>query len=282
MEIIRKDRKVPLDSCYEILNIYEKIAQFEPNVIEIDSPVCLVADMHGQLLDVINIIDTVKGTDHFNRFLFLGDYVDRGDYSVETFIYLCCNKIVDPDNFFMIRGNHETSIVNSNYGLEDSCTEEYHSKPLFYRMNEVFQSIPLCAVIGDKIFCTHAGLSPSLKTIEDICLLDRYTEIPGKGPLCDLVWSDPREDCTDWIESQRGAGYEFGKKNALEFLTINGLEKIVRAHEVQESGYRWFFNETLLSLWSAPKYSECPTSRGFYALVHADCNIELKEIQSAK
>ena len=283
INIISSGAKVGLQLAYDVLDAYEEIVRFEPNILQISIPICLVADMHSQLFDMIKIIETAEKEQNIHRFLFLGDYVDRGDYPVETFLYLCCRKLLDPDNFFMIRGNHETTSVNDIYGLKECCMSVYYSNTLFIRMNEVFQSIPIAAVVNKKIFCVHAGISMTHTTLEEISMIDRFCEIPYKGPLAELTWSDPDEYSQTWQESSRGAGYVFGKPQVEDFFRKNKLEKIVRAHEVQPEGYKWFFGKKLLSLWSAAKYSECPDSKATFAVINsADNEIKLFPIEASE
>ena len=282
ISIIENKKRVPLENLFSILAEYERITSIEPNVLEIEGPMCVVADMHSQLFDMIKIIKTVETKENCNRFLFLGDYVDRGSYPVETFIYLCCRKIIDPDNFFLIRGNHETESINAIYGLKEKCETEYHSISLYNRMNEVFKCIPVAAVVANSIFCVHAGISPESKSIEDICLIDRFTDIGLEGLLSDITWSDPDETVDIFLRNtSRGTGYQYGDKQVSNFSKKNGIKLIIRAHEVQEQGFKWYFSKKLLSLWSAAKYSECPTSKANYAMIDADANVKLVPIEAS-
>jgi len=119
---------------------------------------------------------------------------------------------------------------------------------------EVFDLLPLSVVINDKYFGTHGGLSPKLESINDILYLDRKKEIPDSGPMCDLLWSDPDEDIDGWKGSPRGSGWLFGKDISQKWNYHNGLDIIVRAHQLVQEGYLYGHNRQIITLFSAPNY----------------------------
>ena len=125
-----------------------------------------------------------------SNFLFLGDYVDRGKQSLETICLLLAYKIKFPENFFLLRGNHECASINRIYGFYDECKRRYNLK-LWKTFTEVFNQLPVAALIEDRILCMHGGLSPDLTDINSIKKILRPTDIPDSGMLCDLLWSDP-------------------------------------------------------------------------------------------
>lgn len=126
-------------------------------------------------------------------------------------------------------------------------------KYLITSLLELSLIVKIC-FIKDKIFCVHGGLSPEIKTIDQIRTIDRKIEIPHEGPFCDLMWSDP-EDIEDWAINARGAGWVFGSKVTNDFCHINGLTLIARAHQLVQEGYQfWFKNKNLVTVWSAPNY----------------------------
>uniref|UniRef100_A0A8D0EJP3 protein-serine/threonine phosphatase n=1 Tax=Strix occidentalis caurina TaxID=311401 RepID=A0A8D0EJP3_STROC len=108
-------------------------------------------------------------------------------------------------------------------------------------------------LIDEQILCVHGGLSPDIKTLDQIRTIERNQEIPHKGAFCDLVWSDP-EDVDTWAISPRGAGWLFGAKVTNEFVHINNLKLICRAHQLVHEGYKFMFDEKLVTVWSAPNY----------------------------
>lgn len=183
----------------------------------------------------------------------MGDYVDRGYHSLETFQYLMCLKLKWPDRITLLRGNHESRQISTAYGFYDETIRKYgNTNPWKYCM-EVFDHLSLAAVVEGKIFCVHAGLSPDIKTLDQIRLFERRMELPHEGPFSDLMWSDP-EDIETWSLSPRGAGWLFGSRVTNEFNHINDLELVARAHQLVMDGFRYWFGQSLVTVWSAPNY----------------------------
>ncbi|XP_017154076.1 serine/threonine-protein phosphatase 4 catalytic subunit-like [Drosophila miranda] len=224
----------------------------ESNVQQVDTPVAVAGDVHGQFYDVMKLF-RVGGDVPANNFLFLGDYVDRGHHSVETIQLLLALKVRYPDRITLVRGNHESRQISQVYGFYDECLQKYGSAAVWHYCTDVFDYMCLSAIIDGKIFCIHGGLSPSISTLDQIRLIDRKMEIPHNGSMCDLLWSDP-EDQIGWSVSPRGAGYLFGHDVAAEFNRANGLDIICRAHQLVMEGYRWHFDQSVLTVWSAPNY----------------------------
>ncbi|XP_041274708.1 serine/threonine-protein phosphatase 4 catalytic subunit-like, partial [Onychostruthus taczanowskii] len=183
----------------------------------------------------------------------MGDFVDRGFYSVETFLLLLALKVRYPDRITLIRGNHESRQITQVYGFYDECLRKYGSVTVWRYCTEIFDYLSLSAIIDGKIFCVHGGLSPSIQTLDQIRTIDRKQEVPHDGPMCDLLWSDP-EDTTGWGVSPRGAGYLFGSDVVAQFNAANEVSMICRAHQLVMEGYKWHFGETVLTVWSAPNY----------------------------
>lgn len=159
----------------------------------------------------------------------MGDYVDRGFNSVETFQLLMCLKVKYPAHITLLRGNHESRSISMTYGFYDETIRKYGNTNPWKYCTEVFDCLGLAAIVEGKVFCVHAGLSPEINTIDQIRLIDRCREIPNEGPLCDLMWSDPY-DIETWSLAVRGAGWLFGSKIVSDFNHINGLNLIARAH----------------------------------------------------
>mmetsp|Transcript_17005 Transcript_17005/g.48846 ORF Transcript_17005/g.48846 Transcript_17005/m.48846 type:complete len:242 (-) Transcript_17005:115-840(-) len=195
----------------------------------------------------------VGGSPPDTNYLFLGDYVDRGYYSVETVQLVTCLKIRYPTRVFMIRGNHESRQITQVYGFYDECLRKYGSATVWKLFTDLFDYLPLSAVVDHSIFCPHGGLSPSIDTLDHIRTLDRVQEIPHEGPMCDLFWSDP-DDRSGWGISPRGAGYTFASDITEMFLEVNGLSMITRAHQLMMEGYNWTHGHRLVTVFSAPNY----------------------------
>jgi len=201
----------------------------------------------------------------------MGDFVDRGFYSVETFLLLLALKVRYPDRIYLIRGNHESRQITQVYGFYDECLRKYGSVNVWRECTEVFDYLSLSAVIDDKILCVHGGFSPSINTLDQIRTIDRKQEVPHDGAMCDLLWSDP-EDIEGWGLSPRGAGYLFGGDIVNQFNQINDLNLIARAHQLVMEGYKHMFNETLVTVWSAPNY--CYRCGNVAAIMEVDENLK--------
>ena len=235
-----------------IINKSYKIIKNQPVFIELDSPINICGDVHGQFYDLLRLFN-YGGEPPKANYLFLGDYVDRGKNSLETIVLLLCYKIKYPENFFMLRGNHESDNINKTYGFYDECKRRFDIK-LWKKFNDLFNVFPITAIIKDKILCMHGGLSPNLLNFESLKKIVRPTEVPDSGLLCDLLWSDPGENIETWGENERGVSYTFSKRIVEEFLDKYDLDLICRAHQVVENGYEFFANRQLVTIFSAPNY----------------------------
>uniref|UniRef100_A0A8C7ZVZ5 Serine/threonine-protein phosphatase n=1 Tax=Oryzias sinensis TaxID=183150 RepID=A0A8C7ZVZ5_9TELE len=182
-----------------------------------------------------------------------GDFVDRGYYSLETFTYLLVLKAKWPDRITLLRGNHESRQITQVYGFYDECQTKYGNANAWRYCTKVFDMLTVAALMDEQVLCVHGGLSPDIKTLDQIRTIERNQEIPHKGAFCDLVWSDP-EDVDTWAISPRGAGWLFGAKVTNEFVHINNLKLICRAHQLVHEGYKFMFDEKLVTVWSAPNY----------------------------
>lgn len=226
----------------------------EANIQIVDTPVTICGDIHGQLHDLLTLFAT-GGPCPGTQYLFLGDFVDRGFYLLECFLLLMALKVRYPDRMTLIRGNHELRQITMVYGFYDECVRKYGSVNVWRHCCEVFDYLSLGAIVGGRngVFCIHGGLSPDIDTIDQIRVLDRKQEVPHEGGMCDLLWLDP-EDVPGWLISPRGAGYLFGDNEVKSFNHTNEISLIARAHQLVMEGYKEMFNETLLTVWSAPNY----------------------------
>lgn len=197
-----------------------------------------------------------------SNYLFLGDYVDRGKNSLETVCLLFCYKLKYKENFFLLRGNHESENINKIYGFYDECKKRYSIK-LWKIFTDCFNCLPVAALIDDKILCMHGGLSPELHSLDQIRKIVRPTEVPDQGIikykiiiglLCDLLWSDPDKDVNGWAPNERGVSVTFSSSIIETFLKKHDLDLICRAHQVVEEGYEFFGNRQLVTVFSAPNY----------------------------
>jgi len=222
----------------------------QPALIELNAPVKIVGDIHGQYNDLIRLFE-MCGFPPESNFLFLGDYVDRGKQSLETILLLFCYKLKYPENFFLLRGNHECANVTRVYGFYDECKRRCNIK-VWKSFIDTFNCMPIASIVADKIFCVHGGLSPSLSHMDDIRNIARPTDVPDYGLLNDLLWSDPADMDQDWESNERGVSYCFGKRVIIDFLARHDFDLVCRAHMVVEDGYEFFNDRLLVTVFSAP------------------------------
>lgn len=243
------DERVIIEICNKLMEILIR----EPNVLYLSSPITVVGDIHGQMLDMFKMFRK-SGFDDGTKYVFLGDYVDRGYCSLETFAYLALMKIQHPDQIYLLRGNHESRQVNQMYGLFNDCLQVYGHAGIWFLYNDVFDLLPISAVIDNEVYCVHGGISPDMKTVGRIISeINRRQEIPASGPFADFCWSDP-DDVKKFIPNRRGSGYIFGQNEVEAFLHTNRLKFIARSHQLSMPGYTWFFDNKLVTVWSAPNY----------------------------
>jgi len=224
----------------------------QPMLIELEAPLKICGDIHGQYTDLLRLFE-YGGFPPESNYLFLGDYVDRGKQSLETICLLLCYKIQYSQNFFILRGNHEAAGINRIYGFYDECKRRYSIK-LWKIFSDVFNCLPVSALVDEKILCMHGGLSPEMESLQQIADLPRPCDVPDVGLMCDLLWSDPDTTVNGWGENERGVSFVFGADVVSEFLQRHDLDLLVRAHQVVEDGYEFFAGRRLVTLFSAPNY----------------------------
>mmetsp|Transcript_11162 Transcript_11162/g.13513 ORF Transcript_11162/g.13513 Transcript_11162/m.13513 type:complete len:311 (-) Transcript_11162:274-1206(-) len=240
---------------HEVKQLTEKAREVlmnESNVQSVAAPVTVCGDIHGQFYDLMELF-RIGGKAPDTNYLFMGDYVDRGYYSVEVVTLLVCLKVRFKDRVYIIRGNHESRQITQVYGFYDECLRKYGNANVWRYFTDLFDYLPLTALINNEIFCLHGGLSPSIDTLDDIHKLDRLQEVPHEGAMCDLLWSDP-DDRQNWGISPRGAGYTFGQDISDQFKQRNGLRLIARAHQLVMEGFNWCHDRNVVTIFSAPNY----------------------------
>ncbi|XP_057457827.1 serine/threonine-protein phosphatase PP1-like [Lotus japonicus] len=224
----------------------------QPVLLELEAPINICGDIHGQYPDLLRVFE-YGGFPPASNYLFLGDYVDRGKQSIETICLLLAYKIKYPENFFLLRGNHECASINRIYGFYDECKRRF-SVRLWKLFTDCFNCLPVVAVVDDKIICMHGGLSPEMESLDQIKAIERPLDVPDQGLLCDILWSDPDVEIKGWGENDRGVSYTFGPDIVAEFLKKHDLDLICRAHQVVEDGYLFFADRQLVTIFSAPNY----------------------------
>jgi diadenosine tetraphosphatase ApaH/serine/threonine PP2A family protein phosphatase len=236
-----------------LLGKFIEILYDQPNLLTLSTPLTVCGDIHGQLYDLFELFEK-GGSPSTTQYLFQGDYVDRGLFSLETFLYLVTLKLKYPAQIWMLRGNHESRAVSKQYGLFDECLQNYGHAGIWNLCQDVFDLLPIAALINKRIFSVHGGLSPAVPLIEKIQLLDRQNELGTEGAIAELAWGDPNNDIGGWAVSSRGAGWHFGNVAVNEFCRNNRIDLITRAHELAIAGFQYACQEKVLTVWSAPNY----------------------------
>ncbi|GMJ10647.1 BRI1 suppressor 1 (BSU1)-like 3 [Hibiscus trionum] len=266
--------------CNEIADLCEsseRIFSAEPTVLQLKAPIKIFGDLHGQFGDLMRLFDeygapSTAGDISYIDYLFLGDYVDRGQHSLETITLLLALKVEYPHNVHLIRGNHEAADINALFGFRIECIERMGERDgiwAWHRINRLFNWLPLAALIEKKIICMHGGIGRSINHVEQIENLQRpITMEAGSIVLMDLLWSDPTEN--DSVEglrpNARGPGLvTFGPDRVMEFCNNNDLQLIVRAHECVMDGFERFAQGHLITLFSATNY--CGTANNAGAIL---------------
>jgi diadenosine tetraphosphatase ApaH/serine/threonine PP2A family protein phosphatase len=252
-----------------LLKVARQVLIEEGTLLNLALPMTVCGDIHGQLYDLFRLFE-LGGDPGSTRYLFLGDYVDRGFFSVETFALLIAYKIKYRDSFYMLRGNHECRQVSLVYGFYDENIQRFGHSGVWRLFIDVFDLLPLAALLDDRIYCVHGGLSPSISQVDQVSQLDRRMEVPAKGPITDMLWSDP-ESISGWGTSTRGCGCVFGEKPVREFVKNNELDLIVRSHQLMTEGYGYHFKgEQLVTVWSAPNYMYRVRNRASVLVINED------------
>eukprot|EP00124_Ichthyophonus_hoferi_P001804 Ihof_evm4s105 gene=Ihof_evmTU4s105 len=218
-QIVLKEQDI-IKLCMNVMQIFLD----QPLLLPLSDPITVCGDIHGQYSDLLRLFET-GGFPPETNYLFLGDYVDRGKQSLETICLLFAYKLKYPENFFLLRGNHECASINRIYGFYDECSRRYNVK-LWKTFTDCFNTLPCAAIIDNRIFCCHGGLSPDMRSLDQICNVKRPFDVPDTGMICDLLWSDPDKDVTGWAENDRGVSWTFGSDVVGKFLAREGLDLI--------------------------------------------------------
>lgn len=274
----------------ELCDLAENLFKAEPSVLQLRAPIKIFGDLHGQFGDLMRLFDeygspSTAGDIAYIDYLFLGDFVDRGQHSLETITLLLALKIENPTNVHLIRGNHEAADINALFGFRIECIERMGEQDgiwAWQRINALFNWLPLAALIEKKIVCMHGGIGRSIRYIQQIEELQRpITMESGSMVLMDLLWSDPTEN--DSIEglrpNARGPGLvTFGPDRVMEFCQNNDLQLIIRAHECVMDGFERFAGGHLITLFSATNYCGTANNAGAILVLGRDLVVVPKMI----
>ena len=250
--------------CIKSMEIFMQESSF----LELTAPIIICGDIHGQYRDLIRLFD-FGGSPQKKHYLFLGDYVDRGKNSIECIALLLAYKVKYPKNIYLLRGNHESEMINRTYGFFDECRRRYNLRT-WKIFSDCFNWLPIAALVNERILCMHGGISPDLQSLNNIKQIVRPTEVPDKGLLCDLLWSDPEKGAEDWASNSRGISVLFNENLVEKALDELDIDLICRAHQVVEEGYEFFAQRKLVTVFSAPNYCGEFDNSGAFMIVNKD------------
>lgn len=265
-----------------LLDIISKASDLfreEPNMLKLNDPITVVGDIHGQYYDLVKLLE-VGGKPEETQYIFLGDYVDRGSFSVEVVAAMYSLKIRYPKQVRMLRGNHECRQMTSFFNFREECEYKYDLS-VYNAFMDSFDNLPLAATINGKFLVVHGGLSPDLTQLKGINKINRFTEPPKEGLLCDLLWSDPLEpkegeqrpvakkNSPPFIPNEvRGCSFFYSFDGVATFLKKNQLLSVIRAHEAQLEGYKMHKTNPatgfplVITIFSAPNYCDVYNNKG--------------------
>lgn len=253
--------KFERETLYRICVDFINIVRFQGSLIELETPITIVGDIHGNIHDLLRILVS-SNKQPPNKFLFLGDYVDRGKYSIEVVALLFALAINKPHSYYLIRGNHEFESINSKYGFKDEIIQIYgNDDELYNTFNEAFSYFPFAAQVNQTILCLHGGLSVQLQNVEQIraIKLPVASFVPENEEdtmISDILWSDPSDKTGNYMISQRGYGIIFGVKLVSDFFASSGIKRLIRGHNCVTNGIKTQFDGKVITVFSSSYYND--------------------------
>ncbi|KAL2010400.1 hypothetical protein VTN00DRAFT_6207 [Thermoascus crustaceus] len=279
IERFKNGKKIHRKYVFQIIKAVLEISRKEPTMVEIGvdegTKLTICGDTHGQFFDLLEIFRLNGYPSDTHAYLFNGDFVDRGSWSTEIALLLYAFKWLRPNKFFLNRGNHETDDMNRVYGFEGECKAKYTER-VFKVFSESFSALPLATLVGSKYLVLHGGLfSDDNTTLDDIRKLNRFNQRqPGQqGLMMEMLWTDP-QPTPGRGPSKRGVGLQFGPDVTKRFCEKNGLEAIIRSHEVRMEGYEVEHDGRCITVFSAPKYCDTTENKGAYINLGPDFKLE--------
>ncbi|OJD29196.1 serine threonine protein phosphatase ppt1 [Diplodia corticola] len=278
-------KKIHRKYVYQIIIAVKELVYNEPTMVEYDVPegtkITVCGDTHGQFFDLLEIFRLNGFPSESHAYLFNGDFVDRGSWSTEVALLLYAYKMLYPKLFFLNRGNHETDDMNRMYGFEGECRAKYTER-VFKIFSESFSALPLATLIGKKFFVLHGGLfSNDAISLDDVRKLNRHNQRqPGQsGLMMEMLWTDP-QPAPGRGPSKRGVGLQFGPDVTKRFCEKNGLEAIIRSHEVRMEGYEVEHDGRCITVFSAPKYCDSTENKGAYINIGPELKLDFHKFEA--
>ncbi|XP_037030544.1 serine/threonine-protein phosphatase 5 [Bradysia coprophila] len=267
MEFYKQEKRLHKKFAYKILCEIDLYLRKQPSLVDIaipdDAKFTICGDIHGQFYDLMNIFKINGLPSQTNPYLFNGDFVDRGSFSVECIFTLFGFKLLYPDHFFLARGNHESINMNQIYGFTGEVLAKYTST-MSNMFTQVYNWLPLCHCLNNRVLVMHGGLfSQDNVTLNDLRSIERNRQPPEDGLMCELLWSDPQPQ-TGLGPSKRGVGTQFGPDVTSKFCKLNKLDYVVRSHEVKDMGYEVAHDGKCITVFSAPNYCDTMGNKGAF------------------
>lgn len=303
IERFKNGKKLARKYVFQIILAVLNIVKEEPTMVEMEIPqghkLTVCGDTHGMLLCHTHLFarhtDTLSGQffdvlelfringypSAKHSYLFNGDFVDRGSWSTEVALLLYSYKMLYPHSFYLNRGNHETDDMNRMYGFEGECRAKYNER-VFKLFSESFSALPLATLIGGKFLTLHGGLfSDDNVTLDDIRKLNRHKQRqPGQsGLMMEMLWTDPQPQ-EGRGPSKRGVGLQFGPDVTKRFCEKNGLEAVIRSHEVRMDGWEAEHENRCYTVFSAPNYCDSTGNKGAYINVGPEYKLEFHQFDA--
>lgn len=267
------------EQLFEICSEVEALFSAEPSLLSVSSQCIIVGDLHGHVLDLLRILNHY-GLPVSQKYLFVGDLVDRGEFSLEVVVIVFLMKIIWPKNVLLIRGNHEFSFMCNRCGFALEISNLYNDVAVFDAFCKAFSVVPLGAIVDRKILCIHGGIGPSIYSLQQILELSRPIHDFGNEFIDSLLWSDPSDAIDTFNPSFRGMGYTFGKGAAKQFMESNGIDLIIRGHECVKNGCTYSLDDKVLTVFSASNYCGLVGNESGIVIIKRTGELEMKRFPS--
>ncbi|KAH8821685.1 Metallo-dependent phosphatase-like protein [Xylogone sp. PMI_703] len=285
IERFKNGKRIHKKYVYQIIIAVKKIVYDEPTMVELEvedgKQLTVCGDTHGQYFDLMELFRLNGLPTEKHYYLFNGDFVDRGSWSTEIALLLYAYKWLRPSAFFLNRGNHETDDMNRVYGFEGECKAKYNER-VFKLFSESFSALPLATLVGKRYLVLHGGLfSDDKVTLDDIRKLNRHNQRqPGQsGLMMEMLWTDP-QTAPGRGPSKRGVGMQFGPDVTKKFCENNGLQAIIRSHEVRMEGYEEEHDGKCITVFSAPRYCDSTENKGAYINIGPDYKLDFHKFEA--
>lgn len=238
-----------------------------PNVVSLRSPLTIAGDLHGHFWELLEIF-RIGGFIPDTNYLFLGNYIGLGKFSLQTLLLLFCLKLRHPDRLTLLRGSHECRSMARIYGLYGECLRHYGNTNSWRHLTDVFEYLPLAAVIDESRLCVSSGLSPALDYVDQMKVLNRFTDPPPKSPLADLLWNTPSETIALFQKDPKTGMVSYGHEALNRFLQMNNLKQMIRSNTLCLGGYKESWAGKLITVWSVPNF--CDRLQNNAAIIELD------------